>query len=67
MNTIMLNGETYQVKQGESLQNLMDALQLSNQQLAVAVNRKIIPRQTWIECKLQADDKVEIVRAIGGG
>ena len=32
-----------------------------------AVNRSVVPRQHWPERVLQAQDKVDIVRAIGGG
>jgi sulfur carrier protein len=34
---------------------------------AVAVNGSLVPRVRWPETKLQAGDKVEIVRAFAGG
>jgi sulfur carrier protein len=64
---IELNGEPYQVPQQHTLRDLVEALSLSNQTLALAVNRSVVPRQRWAECVLQAHDKVDIVRAIGGG
>ena len=64
---IKLNGETRQVDDGCPLQDLISSLQLPNRALAVAVNRKVISRQTWQECILQPADQVELVRAIGGG
>ena len=35
--------------------------------LAVAVNREVVPRPLWRERQFAAGDKVDIVRAIGGG
>ena len=64
---IKLNGEAHQVNDGCTLQDLISSLQLPNRALAVAVNRKVITRQTWSDCVLQPADKVELVRAIGGG
>jgi sulfur carrier protein len=34
---------------------------------AVAVNGSLVPRVRWPETRLQAGDKVEIVRAFAGG
>ena len=64
---IELNGEPYRLDQKATLQDLVAALDLSGKALAVAVNRQVVPRQQWSERSLQAADKVDIVRAIGGG
>lgn len=64
---IKLNGEIRQIKDGMTLQELVDSLQLPNRALAVAVNRTVITRQKWPEVVLYPADRVELVRAIGGG
>ncbi len=64
---IELNGESYRLEQATTLQDLVAALDLAGKALAVAVNRQVVPRQRWNEHALQAADKVDIVRAIGGG
>ncbi|MYM38892.1 sulfur carrier protein ThiS [Duganella qianjiadongensis] len=64
---IELNGEPYQVPLQHTLAELIAALALTGQALALAVNRSVVPRQQWPQHQLQAHDKVEIVRAIGGG
>lgn len=64
---IELNGEAYSVSKGYTLQNLVDSLQLTEKTMAVAVNRRVITRQKWGEQTLEANDRVDIVRAIGGG
>lgn len=62
-----LNGAPHQLPNGHSLQDLMRELGLEQQALALAVNRAVVARQRWAEHVLQAGDKVDIVRAIGGG
>ena len=64
---IELNGAPHQVAPQQTLDQLVDALALTGQALALAVNRQVVPRQQWRQRVLQARDKVEIVRAIGGG
>ena len=65
--SIDLNGETRPISDSDSVQDLIDALSLTNQALAVAVNREIVPRAKWREHRFAVGDKVDIVRAIGGG
>ena len=64
---IELNGEPCKVQPGGSLGDLVEQLGLRHQAVALAVNRQVVPRQQWLERHLQQDDKVDIVRAIGGG
>ena len=64
---IELNGAPHRVASGAHLQDLIDALELTGQALALAVNRQVVPRQQWVARSLAAGDKVDIVRAIGGG
>jgi sulfur carrier protein len=49
------------------LKDLIDTLQLTGQALAVAVNRQVISREKWGDHALKANDRVDVVRAIGGG
>ena len=64
---IVLNGAPYQAPPQHTLHDLIEALALGNQALALAVNRSVVPRQLWPQRVLQAQDQVDIVRAIGGG
>ena len=64
---IELNGEPYRVAQGQTLGDLVQALGVANQAVALAVNRQVVPRQPWGLRPLAQQDKVDIVRAIGGG
>ena len=64
---IELNGAPHAVPPRQTLDQLVDALSLTGQALALAVNRAVVPRQQWPQRELQPQDKVDIVRAIGGG
>jgi sulfur carrier protein len=64
---IELNGAPHAVAPPHNLQQLVDALELAGKGIAVAVNREVVPRQRWAERALQPRDRVDIVRAIGGG
>jgi sulfur carrier protein len=65
--SIELNGEMRTVSDSDSVQDLIDALSLTNQALAIAVNREVVPRARWREYRFAGGDKVDVVRAIGGG
>ncbi len=67
MTYIVLNGESYQIHHEKTLAELIVTLNLSGQAIAVAVNRQIVARTEWTSHYLQLQDKVDVVRAIGGG
>ena len=65
---IEVNGEAQPVAPGTTLQQLVDRLELPpGQALALAVNRSVVPRGQWPERRMAAMDKIDIVKAIGGG
>ena len=67
MMEIQLNGAPHQIRSAQLLADLIADLSLMDKAIAVAVNRQIIPRSCWADHALQANDKVDVVRAIGGG
>ncbi|HEY8608742.1 MAG TPA: sulfur carrier protein ThiS [Noviherbaspirillum sp.] len=64
---IELNGAPHRVADRLDVQGLLASLDLVDKSLAVAINREIVPRSAWQERLLQPGDRVDIVRAIGGG
>lgn len=64
---IQLNGEPREVADGATVEQLLVQLEMSQQRIAVEINLDIIPRSQYHETALKPDDRVEIVRAIGGG
>nr|AOR51073.1 thiamine biosynthesis protein ThiS [uncultured bacterium pAP3] len=63
---ISVNGQPTQVPDGAAVAQLLQALKLEGR-MAVEINGEIVPRSRWAEHRLQGADRVEIVRAIGGG
>jgi len=64
---IIVNGESRQVPDQYSAENLVTDMALTDHRVAMEVNREIVPRSTYAEHWFAADDKIEIVSAIGGG
>ena len=64
---ITVNGESRSLEPGTSLGQLLEELDLAGKRIAVEVNRDIVPRSEYVNYRLNDDDTVEIVNAIGGG
>ena len=64
---ILVNGEAKEVEAETSLQRLINDMQLRQQRIAVELNEQIVPHSDYSSYHLQAGDRIEIVRAIGGG
>ena len=64
---IVLNGEPRAIAPGQSILDLLYALNLPIERLAVEHNLKIVKRDHWSSQALENGDKVEIVQFVGGG
>ena len=64
---IFLNGESHEIPEKTSVKQLFTFLELSDKHCAVEINKEIIFKSIWNERELFKEDRVEIVRAIGGG
>jgi sulfur carrier protein len=64
---ILLNGEQKTLSGPLSVSQLLEQLGLAGRRVAVEINREIVPRSRHGEHELKHDDRVEVVRAIGGG
>jgi sulfur carrier protein len=66
-----LNGAPYVLDaerpEAANLHALVESLGLAGQALALAVNRRVVPRDRWPDTVLMPRDRVDVVRAIGGG
>ncbi len=64
---IIVNGDPVTLPDGASVQDLIRLLCLEDAKLAIEVNQAIVPRSAHANQRLQDQDCVEIVHAIGGG
>jgi sulfur carrier protein len=67
MNNIHVNGRPRQCPVGSSIADLVQALGLGQQRLAVEHNGAIVSRSTWMTTRIEDGDRLEIVGAVGGG
>jgi thiamine biosynthesis protein ThiS len=64
---ITVNGEPYHIAEDSTIIDLVEALKLAAERLAIELNLSILPRTAWAGTKLQAGDRLEIVHFVGGG
>jgi sulfur carrier protein len=64
---IQLNGERQLIPSDFTAQQLVERLGLADERIAMEVNLDIVPRSAYTQHQFTDGDKVEIVRAIGGG
>nr|WP_328825041.1 sulfur carrier protein ThiS [Zoogloea dura] len=64
---IRLNGEPRALPGPWAIADLIDDLGFTGKRIAVEVNGQIVPRSHYGEIRLAADDRVEVVVAVGGG
>jgi sulfur carrier protein len=66
---IVLNGESFDVHQGETLVAVLERLGVSPEArgIAVAVDGEVIPRACWEVFGLAEDVRVEVLTAMQGG
>ncbi|VFM99338.1 MAG: thiamine biosynthesis protein ThiS [Candidatus Kentron sp. G] len=64
---ILLNGKDHELADEANVAVLLETQGLTGKRLAVEINEEILPRSRYEQHRLQEGDRVEIVRAIGGG
>ncbi|MEN3028749.1 MAG: sulfur carrier protein ThiS [Aquificaceae bacterium] len=66
---LVVNGKELNVKEGITLQELLNHMDIPLRPvgLAVAVNEEVVPKSRYGVFKLKEGDRVEIVNIVGGG
>ncbi len=64
---IILNGEEKALDTPVTVTQLLAAMGMAEKRVAVEVNLEIVPRSEHGQFQLKNADRVEVVRAIGGG
>ncbi len=63
---LYINGEPRMVS-SQTVETLLQELNLGSKKIAVELNREIVPRDSYQTTKLQPGDRLEIVHFVGGG
>ena len=64
---IVLNGQVKTLSGPISVSALLDELGYTGKRIAVERNGEIVPKSTYASVQIAADDRLEIVVAVGGG
>lgn len=64
---VVLNGRETQIPDISSVRALVDSKQLKPESIMVCINDEIINRNFWDNTVLHADDRIDVVRIVGGG
>ncbi|MCB1930083.1 MAG: sulfur carrier protein ThiS [Rhodocyclaceae bacterium] len=67
MNRIQVNGQRIEVPAGWRIADLLLDLGYQDRRVAVEKNGAIVPRSLHESSPIKADDRIEIVVAVGGG
>jgi thiamine biosynthesis protein ThiS len=65
--TILVNGNRTDIAEGVGIGDLIKALGLETDRVAVELNKRIVRRVDWGSTMISEGDKVEIVHFVGGG
>tara|TARA_B100001029_G_scaffold71856_1_gene58610 strand:+ start:3592 stop:3801 length:210 start_codon:yes stop_codon:yes gene_type:complete len=64
---IFLNGDTKEIKQNLTLTDLLKDLEITSKHIAIELNDEVVFKSDWNSRILVSEDKLEVVKAIGGG
>lgn len=64
---LTINGKQREVHSSKTIAELVRELNIVAPNIAVAVNRQVVPRSQYAASLLMEGDAIEIVHAVGGG
>jgi thiamine biosynthesis protein ThiS len=64
---IQLNGESKEVLDRSTLNDLVSELSLPPARIAIELNKLVVRRDKWTQTTLAEGDRIEIVHFVGGG
>lgn len=67
MMRVTINGKSRELPDAMSLLEYVSSLGVNPAMIAVAYNGEVLRRDEWLSVTLSDGDRLEIVRAVGGG
>jgi sulfur carrier protein len=64
---VTVNGQVLKIDNSATAKDLINQLNFQDQRVALEVNESIIPKSEHAEFELNANDQIEIIKAVGGG
>ena len=64
---IFINGKVSEVKKNINIQDILRMNNIRDENIVVEINRTIISKMYWDDTRIEENDKIEIITAVGGG
>ena len=64
---VLVNGKPTELADGATVEAVLEALDVPDRGVAVAVDAEVVPRGEWPAHELNEGARVEVLRAIQGG
>lgn len=64
---VVINGIEMQIPESATVRALIVSKKLKPESVLVCINDEVIPRGSWENLTLRADDRIDVVRIVGGG
>ena len=64
---IFINGKVSGVKKNINIQDILRMNNISDKNIVVEINRTVISKMYWDDTRIEENDKIEIITAVGGG
>lgn len=64
---LTFNGEATTCRDGATIADLLDLLQIDIRKIAIEHNRTVVPKNRFHDVMLRDGDNLEVVQFIGGG
>jgi sulfur carrier protein len=66
---LLLNGDPFEIEERSTVTILIDRVAETpgGRGTAVAINGEVVPRAEWPISRLREGDRVEVLKAVGGG
>lgn len=64
---VRLNGEEREVKNGTSIEGLMETMKIDRRHVVVEYNGNILQPSSWQDVCLADNDRLELLSFVGGG
>ena len=64
---IVINGETKEVREGITVDELLDELSIKDKTMATAIDMQVVKKEEWDKRVIKEGEKVEFLHFVGGG
>lgn len=64
---IFINGKVSEVKKNINIRDILRMNNISDENIVVEINKTVISKKYWHDTRIEENDKIEIITAVGGG